>query len=166
MSQLALNGFKADLVIIDYVGEFKDIPGLKKWESLQRIVRDLRGLAVEEQVCVLTAMQPNRAGREAQEGDGFIDDSEIGDAFGQIRPMDAVWSINVNKLEQDNKIGRIFVIKHRHGKSRFYFHFKQDPNTLDMIEIPVESYKDIRSSHDVKSINEMEKKAKMYTVNN
>jgi replicative DNA helicase len=147
MSQLVLQGFVPDLLVVDYIGEFRDIPGMKRHESLQRIVRDLRGLAVEEQVCILTAMQPNRSGREAQEGNGFIDDSEIGDSFGQARPMDAIWSINVNKLEQDQKVGRIFVIKHRHGKSRFYLHFKRDENTLDMIEIPHEKWKEIMSAH-------------------
>lgn len=147
MSQLSLYGFKPDLLIIDYVGEFKDIPGMKKWESLQRIVRDLRGMAVEEQICILTAMQPNRAGRSAQEGEGFIDDSEIGDAFGQARPMDAIWSINMDKIEQEMKIGRIFVVKHRHGKSRYYFCFKQDQNTLDMIEIDQKKYMEVKSSH-------------------
>jgi replicative DNA helicase len=151
MSQLSLQGFKPDLVIIDYVGEFKDLPGIKKWESLQRIVRDLRGMAVEEQICVLTAMQPNRAGRDAQNDGGFIDDSEIGDAFGQARPMDAIWSINMNKGEQECKVGRIFVVKHRHGKSRFSFHFQQDANTLDMIEISENSYRNILSAHQDKA---------------
>jgi replicative DNA helicase len=150
MSQLSLQGFKPDLVIIDYVGEFKDLPGMKKWESLQRIVRDLRGMAVEEKICILTAMQPNRAGRDAQ-NDGFIDDSEIGDAFGQARPMDAIWSINMNKVEQECKVGRIFVVKHRHGKSRFSFHFQQDANTLDMVEISENSYRNILSSYQDKA---------------
>lgn len=146
MSQLALYGFKPDMVVIDYVGEFKDLPGMKKYESLQRMVRDLRGLAVEEQVCILTAMQPNRAGREAQEGSGFIDDSEIGDAFGQARPMDAIWSINMNKMEQESKVGRIFVVKHRHGRSRYYFHFQQDKNTLDMVEIDQKGWAEVMSA--------------------
>jgi hypothetical protein len=123
---------------------------MKKWESLQRIVRDLRGMAVEEKICILTAMQPNRAGRDAQ-NDGFIDDSEIGDAFGQARPMDAIWSINMNKVEQECKVGRIFVVKHRHGKSRFSFHFQQDANTLDMVEISENSYRNILSSYQDKA---------------
>ena len=147
MSQLGMCGFKTDLLIIDYVGEFRDLPGMKKYESLQRMVRDLRGLAVEEQVCVLTAMQPNRSGRGAQEEGGFIDDSEIGDAFGQSRPMDAIWSINMNKIEQEEKVGRIFVVKHRHGKSRYSFHFQQDPATLDMVEIDHKKWLDILNAH-------------------
>jgi replicative DNA helicase len=156
MSQLALHGFRPDLVIIDYVGEFKDLPGMKKWESLQRMVRDLRALAVEEQVCILTAMQPNRAGRDAQEKDGFIDDSEIGDAFGQARPMDAIWSINMNKIEQSHRVGRIFVVKHRHGKSRYCFHFQQDEKTLDMKRLSVEEWRNVMSKHQEKSAEKVE----------
>lgn len=147
MSQLSLHDFKPDLLVIDYVGEFKDVPGMKKHDSLQRIVRDLRGLAVEEQVCVLTAMQPNRAGRAAQEDMGFIDDSEIGDAFGQARPMDGIWSINMNKVEQEQNVGRIFVVKHRHGKSRYSFHFKRNTETLDMVEIDHKKWSEAMSAH-------------------
>lgn len=163
MAQLALHGFNADLLAIDYVGEFKDMPGMKKWDSLQRIVRDLRALAVEEQICILTAMQPNRSGRDAQESGGFIDDSEIGDAYGQARPMDAIWSINMNKIEQDQKIGRIFIVKHRHGKSRYHFHFQQDPNTLDMKEIDHKTWVSIMSCHkdkaaDKTKVNDIEVK--------
>jgi replicative DNA helicase len=147
VSQLALFGFVPDLVIIDYVGEFKDLPGMKKYESLQRMVRDLRGWAVEEKICILTAMQPNRSGRNAQESSGFIDDSEIGDAFGQSRPMDAIWSINMNKIEQQQKVGRIFVVKHRHGRSRYHFHFQQDKDTLDMVEIDQTVWNNEMSKH-------------------
>jgi len=140
-SQVCLQGFKPDILIVDYVGEFKDVPGIKTYESRQRVVRDLRAFGVEENHCTLTAMQSNRSGRFAQDG-GFIDDSEIGDSYGQARVMDAIWSINQTKKEKIDGLGRIFVVKNRNGKSRYHFCFRQDPAKL-ALQAPTEgAYKD------------------------
>jgi len=138
-SQLTLRGFKPDLVIIDYVGEMLDAPDIAVWESRFRILRDLRGLAVEEQFCGLSALQPNRSGRNAQEI-GVIDDQNLGDAYGQIKPLDGCWSINQNDNEKACGLARIFVIKHRAGKSRFLFFASVDYRKLKFMEISEEEY--------------------------
>lgn len=142
MTQMKLQGFVPDLLVVDYVGEFKDIEGVKTYESRQRMVRDLRGLAVEENVCVLTALQPDRGGRAAQE-QGHIDDHNLADSFGQSRPLDALWTINQTEREKSAKIGRVFVAKHRDGKSRFHFYYKQNPETLDVEEISEDIWKEL-----------------------
>jgi len=159
LQQLSLVGFKPDLLIVDYIGEMKDYPNMPTWESRYRIVRDLRGLASEEEVCVLTAMQPNKGAREAQEmkdrfgnlQTGVIDDDKLADAFGQIRPLDGCWSINQTHFEKKANIARVFVIKHRHGKSRYIFHIEYDikqkdddegKTTLAMREISESRYSD------------------------
>lgn len=138
-SQLVLNGFKPDVVIIDYIGEMKDAPGIPVHESRYRIVRDLRGFAVEEQICVFSALQPNKSGREAQKT-GFIDDENLADAFAQIRPLDGCWSLNQVQEEKDGGIARLFVIKHRNGKSRFVTWLKYDDETLRVSSITKETF--------------------------
>lgn len=140
-SQLALHGFKPDLLLVDYVGELKDFPGMKTYESRQRLVRDLRAFGVDEDHCTLTAMQANRSGRFAQE-DGFIDDSEIGDSYGQVRVMDLVCSINQTKKEKSANVGRIFIIKNRNGKSRYHFCYYQDPEKLTYQTISEDEWKE------------------------
>lgn len=144
MQQLQMTGFKPDLVIVDYIGEMKDYPGMATWESRYRIVRDLRGLATEENVCIFTALQPNKSAREAQKmdgpGEGVIDDDNLADSYGQIRPLDGCWSINQMQVEKDAGIARIFVIKHRHGKSRFTIWVGYDRDTLAMDQITHTSY--------------------------
>lgn len=155
LAQLNLYGFRPDLLCVDYVGEFKDQEGVKTYESRQRIVRDLRGLAVEENVAIFTAMQPNRQGREAQDGDGVIDDSQLGDSFGQARVLDALWSINQNVAEKAGGIGRIFIVKHRDGESRRQMFFKQNKDTLDMIEISQETYGALRSQFSQKKADDV-----------
>jgi hypothetical protein len=140
LSQLGLYGFRPDLLVIDYVGELKDIPGIKTYESRQMLVRDMRTLAQEEQVCIFTAMQANRKGREIQEYEGVIDDDALADAFGMSRPMDAMWSIN--KSEVASNLGQIYVMKHRDGTSKQLICYEMNTDTLWMKEITNAEYKE------------------------
>jgi hypothetical protein len=152
ISQLGLYGFRPDLVIVDYVGEMRDIPGIKTYESRQFLVRDLRTFAQEEQVCVLTAIQANKKGREIQEHEGQIDDDALADAFGQARPLDAMWSLN--KPMSELNVGTIFIIKHRDGISRYEIPYRMDTSTLRMDEISREEYSNIlRAAKKVKADN-------------
>lgn len=141
ISQLQMHGFIPDIVAVDYVGEMKDIAGLKTYESRQRLVRDLRGMATELDICVFTAMQINRGGRDALKDQGYLDDDSLADSAGQVRPLDALWTISQTELEQKANCGVIFVSKHRSGKSRIKIHFYRDPDTLEIHEIGVERYK-------------------------
>lgn len=147
LQQLSIIGFNPDLLIVDYIGEMQDYPDMPTYESRYKIVRDLRGLATEEKICIFTAMQPNKNAREAQRKDGFgegvIDDTNLADSYGQIRPLDGCWSINQMQAEKEGGIARIFVIKHRHGKSRFTFHVQYNMETLAMTQISENKYNEI-----------------------
>lgn len=154
MQQLQMDGFRPDLLVIDYIGEMKDYPGMPTWESRYRIVRDLRGLATDENICIFTAMQPNKDAREAQKkdgiGDGVIDDTNLADSYGQIRPLDGCWSINQMQAEKEAGIARIFVIKHRHGRSRFTCWAQYDMKTLQIRQISENRYNEIWKDYSFK----------------
>ena len=140
ISQLQLYGYKPDMVIIDYVGEMKDTPNIPSWESKYRIMRDLRGLAMENEFCCVTCIQPSKSAAEIDSG-GFIDEGNIGGSFDQFKPLDGLWSINQTNEEKDGSVGRIFIIKHRNGKSRFHFHVNFNYNTLSMYECTETKYR-------------------------
>ena len=171
-SQVKLRGFIPDVVIIDYVGEMKDYPGMPTHESRYRIVRDLRGFAVEEKIVIFTAMQPNRSAKEAIKNGLLIDDENIGDAYAQIKPLDALWSINQFQEEKEAGLARIFVVKHRFGESRFVIYVQYDRDTLSITEISKQKYEDIMKRHRLtkektvddafKEDAEVENKKKMY----
>lgn len=148
IAQSRLNGFMPDLIVVDYVGEMRDYEGIKTYESRQKIVRDIRGIAVEENVCVITGLQANRSGREKQ-AEGVMDDDALADSAGQVRPLDALWSINASKQEQDAGVARIFIAKHRDGESRATVYLKRDPNSLDFIEIDPNEYGKILQNHNM-----------------
>jgi len=163
MQQLQMVGFVPDLLVIDYIGEMKDFPGMPTWESRYRIVRDLRGLATEDNICIFTAMQPNKDARSAQNknstlGDGVIDDTNLADSYGQIRPLDGCWSINQMQAEKEAGIARIFVIKHRHGKSRFTCWAQFDRKTLQIRQISENRYNEIWKEY---SFNKTERASDM-----
>jgi len=143
-SQLTLRGFVPDLVIVDYVGEMKDYTGIKVYESREKLVRDLRRFASEENVCVMTALQPNRSGKAASK-ESYIDEEHFGDSQGQIRPMDACWSLNQNDIEEKAGLLRLFCIKHRDGKSRFWAYVKKDHKNLTFTEVDRKTYSDLAS---------------------
>ena len=142
-SQLKLRGFHPDLIIIDYIGEMKDYSGIPTHESRYRITRDLRGFAVEEDVLVLTAMQPNRTAKEVVRSGDLIDDENLGDSYAQIKPLDAMWTINQLQEEKDCGLARIYVAKHRSGKTRFSFHVSFNYDTLAIKQISYEEYSEI-----------------------
>lgn len=151
LSQAALDGFKPDLIIVDYVGEMKDVSGVDTWEGRQRQVRDLRALAVEEDCCILTALQSNRKGLEDQKSGGQVDDGSIAESYGQVRPLDALWGMDrVGGLLIGDRIyafGKIFIAKHRDGRSKFDIYYKQDMKTLVMTIITFDIYKELLNKY-------------------
>ena len=118
IAHLNLYGFKPDVLIIDYAGEFKEPPDVPSWEAKYRIMRDLRAMAIMEGMVVITAVQPNKSAAELTEISQYIDESNIGGSFDQFKPLDGFWSINQLTSEKNAKIGRVFIIKHRSGKSQ------------------------------------------------
>ena len=142
LAQLELRKFKPNLIIVDYVGEMKHNSTIKKYESAFEIIRDLRGFGVRRNHCTFTCVQPNASAAKLEIGQ-YIDESNIGTAFDQLKPMDALWSINQQVIEKDAEVGRGFVIKHRDGRSRFAFKlgFDYKLGTLDMFDITNERYR-------------------------
>lgn len=148
ISQLRFQGFDPDFVIVDYVGEMALHHDLKSHESRERIVRELRGMALEEKVFIATAMQPNRDGKKDGKGErGRLDDDHLADSFGQIRPLDGCISLNQNDTEKFLGIGRCYVIKQRDGKSRYQFYLSFDKESLRIQEIHQNEYRLRLNSH-------------------
>lgn len=144
LAQAELHGFIPDLICIDYVGEFQDIPEMKLHESRQIIVRNIRRVAVEKNVSIFTAIQANRGSKTIQQT-GVISDEYIGDSFGQIRIFDGCWSICESDTEKLCGVARIFVVKHRDGASGFTIYVKRNKETLDISEISKETYGNLMS---------------------
>ena len=143
INQLHLRGFRPDLVIVDYVGECR-IPvslNVKSYEYLQNLVRDLRGMAVELDVCIWTAMQINRQGRSVLQEHEYLDDDLLASSAGMNRPLDILISLSQTEVEQKAGVGTLFLSKNRSGKSRFQVKFSRDPQTLEIQEVSIQKWK-------------------------
>jgi len=153
--QLKMRGFKPDMVVVDYVGEMKDYPGVKTYESREQLVDEMTGLASEEDFFMATALQPNRAGKEVQEA-GHLSQDNIADSFGQMRPLFGCITLNQNDRESAIGVGRGWVEKQRNGRKHYQFYLNFDKNTLKITELGKETYKDRMSSHNEKVVAEVE----------
>lgn len=140
-ARLRLGGFTPDVVIVDYVGEMKDHPGMKTYESRYRTCRDLRGWATEEDFLCLTGMQPNRGSKAAQEEEKVLQSEHLADSFDQIRIFDGVWSINQSKAQREMNLGIFADMKIRDGESGKTFSFHRSPTTLMFNVIDKEEFK-------------------------
>lgn len=148
INQLRFQGYDPDFVIVDYVGEMALHVDMKSHESRERLVRELRGMAMEERVFVATAMQPNRDGKKDSKGErSRLDDEHLADSYGQIRPLDFCFSLNQNDNEKALGIGRGYVIKQRDGKSRYQIYLAFDKDNLRITEITRDEYLRILNSH-------------------
>lgn len=148
IAQLRFRGFDPDFVILDYVGEMAEMPGIKTYESRERTVRELRGMATEEGIFLATAMQPNRGSKEENKSErGKIDDEHLADSFGQIRPLDGCFSIMQNDTEKKLGIGRMYVIKQRDAKSRYQLYLRFDKENLKIMELSQTRYRSILNAH-------------------
>ena len=143
-SQCVMNGFKPDLVIVDYPGDMKHSSTMPLHQSMQLMLTNLRGFGGEEGHLTMVAVQPNRGPNE-QKIEDHMDESRQGDSYGQNRVLDAFWTLNQTAQEQKAEVGRVFVAKARNGKSRFGFkvHFGFKSQTLVIDEISDSRYADL-----------------------
>ena len=108
--------FEPDVIIVDYIGLLKySDKGAAKYEAMEQIVSDLRGIAQETNCIVWTATQTNRQGRNVR----LITDSELGDSYGQVRPVDLAVSLNQSREEYEDGKMRLYAMKVRNGSEHF-----------------------------------------------
>jgi len=108
--------FEPDVIIVDYIGLLKaGDRGMAKYEAMEQIVSDLRGIAQEHNCVVWTATQTNRQGRNVR----LITDSELGDSYGQVRPVDLALSLNQTREEYEEGQMRLYAMKVRNGRAFF-----------------------------------------------
>lgn len=150
LTQLHMRNFIPDVVIVDYVGEMRDYPNMPTWESRQKIVRDFRGLADEENFFGCLAMQPDKKAKEAVRLGGVLTDENLADSYGQIRPLDCFWTISQTTSEKTANILRIYIAKHRFGRSNYMIYAQIDPRTLIISEITKDEYEKRRKNADNK----------------
>lgn len=116
--------FVPDVIYIDYLNicasvRFKGNAKASSYEYIKSIAEELRGLAVEFNVPIITATQTNRSGYDSTD----VDLTDTSESFGL--PMTADFMIALSTSEELSELGQMLVkqLKNRYGDPDYYRRF-------------------------------------------
>jgi len=112
------NGIKPDAIIIDYGDLIKPIKSSgEKRLDIGSVFEDLRGLAGQYEVPVITASQSNRAGATVD----IIDGEHVSEDWSKIMTGDFIMSLSRKTEDSVNQTARAYIIKNRFGPDKMIF---------------------------------------------
>lgn len=114
-------GFFPDLLIIDYADIMHVNPANYRTD-LGRIYQELRGIAVEKNIAVVTASQANREALSRKTVTG----KNIAEDFSKLATADVVLIYSQNEVESKYGLARLFVDKVRDEESKQTILLSQD----------------------------------------
>lgn len=130
IEQYRAEGIILDLLTVDYAdimaAEYRSDNMI---ENMRSIYIDLRRIAHEENVALLTATQTNRAGAKAHTSSM----TDVAEDFNKIRTADIVLSINATEDEKKNNIARLHWVASRNTEDGFSLEIKQDREKLKFL---------------------------------
>lgn len=124
-------GQKFDLVVVDYADimapnfRYNDVI-----ENSKSVYVDLRAIAQEKDVAMLTATQTNREGYKATVAKA----EHVAEDFNKVRTVDLMISINITDEERSKGEARLYFAASRNQESGFTLFIKQDIAKMKFIE--------------------------------
>lgn len=108
--------FKPDFVFIDYINicassRYKTLSGVNSYSYIKAIAEELRGLAVEFELPIMTATQINRQGFS----DNAPDMTSTSESFGLPATLDWFIAISQDDVLKDNNQQLVHLLKTRWG---------------------------------------------------
>lgn len=124
-------GIKYDLICVDYA----DLMAPERVtdnsiENSKNVYVALRGLAMQEDVAILTATQTNREGAKKM----VVTMTDVAEDFNKIRIADIV--ISINKTDEERKLQqcRLYFAAVRNGPSNFSIRIEQDTDRMRFVK--------------------------------
>lgn len=123
----AIHNFTPDIVCVDYADLLRGARGYndKRFE-LEGNYEELRALAQEFRLCVLTADQTNRSGLEME----VVTIGQIGESYAKATVCDLIMTVSRTMEDKQANTGRLFVAKSRLGRDGMIFPFIMNPATV------------------------------------
>lgn len=123
-------GILFDLVTVDYAdimaAEYRSD---KLMDNLREIYIDLRAIAHEFDLALLTATQTNRAGAGAVTAKA----TDVGDDFNKVRTADVLIGINATEAEKQVGEARLYWAASRNTRDGFTLRIKQDRSKMQFL---------------------------------
>lgn len=119
--------FTPDIVVLDYAdllrgsGKFGE-----KRHELEGVYEELRGMAQEFNVALITADQTNRAGLNEE----VVTVASIGESYAKATVCDLIMTISRRAEDKQSNMGRLFIAKSRLGRDGTVFNFLMNPATV------------------------------------
>jgi KaiC/GvpD/RAD55 family RecA-like ATPase len=120
-------GFKPDFLVVDYADLLRGSKSYgEKRHELEGVYEELRGLAMEMNLVVITADQTNRGGLDQE----VVTIASIGESYAKATVCDLI--ITISRLPKDKiaGTGRMFVAKSRLGEDGKVLPFLLRPATV------------------------------------
>lgn len=105
-------GFQPHMVIIDYA-DLMWIDSANLRIDTGRVYKDLRGIAVEKNIAMVTATQSNRLGEDAR----LLTMKHLAEDYSKAAISDNIVSYNQTAAEKERGLARLFVVKARDERS-------------------------------------------------
>ena len=145
--------FKPDLIVIDYLNicsssRLKHGSGVNSYTYIKSIAEELRGLAVEYNVPLLSATQTTRGGYDNTD----VDLTDTSESFGLPATVDFMFAlISTEELENLNQI-MVKQLKNRYNDPTYYKRFVigVDRARMKLYDVEESAQKDISDSGQVK----------------
>ena len=123
----ATKEFVPDILIVDYADLMRGSRGYadKRFE-LEGNYEELRALAQEFNMVVLTADQTNRSGLDME----VVTVGQIGESYAKATVCDLIMTVSRTMEDKQQNTGRLFVAKSRLGRDGMIYPFIMDPSTV------------------------------------
>lgn len=116
----SIKNFVPDMLVLDYAALLRaPRVGDKSYHDLETVYAELRGLAQEWNILIVTADQTNRGGMNQE----IVTLESIADAFSRATVCDAIITISRTIEDKAMGTGRLFLAKSRFGPDGIVFPF-------------------------------------------
>lgn len=106
--------FTPDFLVLDYA-DLMQVDVKQYRQALGTVYKELRGIAVERNLALITASQSNREGASS----ALISDTHVAEDFSKIATADCVITYNQTTLERQRRLARLYVASGRVEVDRF-----------------------------------------------
>ena len=130
--KLINDGFKLDLIIIDYLDLLKVRNNKEKRNQLEDLYTEAREFGKEYKVPVWSPSQVNRTGAR----DEVIEGDQIAESYSKLMIADFAMSLSRTREDKINNTGRFHIMKNRYGADGFTYNSDFDAATgiINIIE--------------------------------
>ena len=126
------NGDVVDFLMVDYLELVRPSVYNRNSErhNYARVVQDMRALAVELQIPIISAWQVNRAGSD----NWLLSERDISECWDVIKIADIILGLNQSPQDKAERLMRVNVIKQREGTARPQVNLYCDLDRMDIHE--------------------------------